>query len=84
MKSNKFLSDEAVESEIKQLLTSPYVKLAKKEERNRYKRRNYLYCLRQLEKKGKALHEAGYTMESLELEAKNIELAMSGEYEEND
>lgn len=62
----KFLSDEAVEEEIARLLESPHVKLAKKEEAIRYRRRQYMYCLRNLEKRGKALEAEGITMEDLE------------------
>ena len=60
------MDDEAVEAEIARLQASPHVKLAKKEERIRYRRRQYMYCLRQYEKRGKKLEEAGITMESLE------------------
>lgn len=60
------LTDEQVEKEIKKLLASPLVKLAKKEERIRYRRRQYLYCLRNYEKKGKELQDAGITIEMLE------------------
>lgn len=59
------LSDQQVEQEIARLQESPYVKLANKERRVRERRRMYLYSLRQLEKKGKALEEAGITMEVL-------------------
>ena len=61
-----FLTDEEVEREITKLQNSPLVKLAKKEERIRYKRRQYLYGLRQYEKKGKELAKSGITMEMLE------------------
>ena len=60
------LTDEQVETEIERLKESDYVKLAKKEERIRYRRRQYLYCLRKYEKKGKELAEAGITMEMLD------------------
>ena len=60
------LTDEQVEREIERLQESPYVKLANKEHRLRNRRRLYLYGLRQLEKKGKALAEAGITMETLD------------------
>ena len=59
------LTDEQVEREIKKLQASPLVKLAKKEERIRYKRRQLLYCLRNYEKKGRELQEAGITIEML-------------------
>ena len=59
------ISDEQVEKEIQRLQESPYVKLANRERRVRERRRMYLYSLRQLEKKGRALEEAGITMEVL-------------------
>lgn len=62
---NDFLTDEQVEKEIEKLQGSPLVKLARKEERIRYKRRQYLYTLRAYEKKGKELAEAGITLEML-------------------
>ena len=61
-----FLTDEQVEREIERLVESPLVKLAKKDELIRYRRRQYLYKLRGYEKKGKELTKAGITMEILE------------------
>lgn len=58
-------TDSQVETEIERLLESPYVKLAKREEAIRYRRRQYMYQLRGYEKKGKALAEAGITMDTL-------------------
>lgn len=60
------LTDEEVELEIARLQESPYVKLANKERRVRNRRRMYLYGLRQLEKKGRALESAGITNEVLD------------------
>lgn len=60
-----WLTDEQVEQEIEKLKQSPYVKLARKDARIKYKRRQALYNLRDLEKKGKALSKAGITMEIL-------------------
>lgn len=59
------LTDEQVEREIARLQQSHHVKLARQERRIREKRRMYLYSLRQEEKKGKALEEAGITVETL-------------------
>ncbi len=59
------ITDEQVEREIAQLQNSPYVKLAQQERRIRERRRMYLYGLRQLEKKGKALSDAGITVDVL-------------------
>ena len=61
-----FLTDEQVEIEIERLRHSPLVALARKEQRLRYKRRQTLYSLRDLEKKGKALAAAGITSEMLD------------------
>ena len=60
------LTDEQVEQEIERLKGSEYVKLAQKEERIRYKRRQYMYQLRIYERKGKELADAGITIEMLE------------------
>ena len=62
----KGLSDAQVEQEIERLKESPYVKLAKKDEAIRYRRRQYLYQLKSYEKKGKELSKAGITIELLE------------------
>ena len=69
----EFLTDEQVEQEIAKLEESPLVRLARKEERIRYRRRQRLYMLRSYEKKGKELQEAGITMEILEKLAKECE-----------
>ena len=60
------LTDEQVETEIERLKNSHFVKLAKKEEQIRLRRRQYLYSLRTYEKKGKELAKAGITIEMLE------------------
>ena len=64
--ATKILTDEEVEREIERLQESPYVKLANKERRVRTRRRQYLYGLRQLEKKGRELEAAGITAEVLD------------------
>ena len=65
-KCEKWLTDEEVEAEIVKLRQSDAVKLARKQVRLIYKRRQPLYNLRDLEKKGKALMEAGITSEMLD------------------
>lgn len=60
------LSEEDIETEIKRLQASPYVKLAKKEERIRHRRRQYMYTLRMYEKKGKHLAADGVTIDNLD------------------
>ena len=59
------LTDEQVEKEIERLTMSPLVALARREQRIKYRRRQYLYQLRDLEKRGKALEESGITMDVL-------------------
>lgn len=59
------LTDEQVEEEIARLSKSPLVALARREQRLRYKRRQFLYQLRDLEKKGAALMKAGIDMDVL-------------------
>ena len=66
MAKSKYLTDEEVEREIERLSTSVAVALARKETALKYRRRQRLWSLRNLEKKGKALMEAGITMEMLE------------------
>lgn len=61
----EFPTDEAVEDEIARLQNSPYVKLARKEERIRNRRRQYMYSLRLYEKRGRQLEADGITMEYL-------------------
>ena len=61
----KGLTDLEVEQEIERLRESEYVKLARKEERIKYQRRQVLYNLRALEKRGMALVAAGITIEML-------------------
>ena len=53
------------EKELEELRKSPYVKLAKREQNLIYKRKQYLYGLRNLEKRGKELAENGVTTEKL-------------------
>ena len=64
--AREFMSDEMVEEEILRLQSSPLVKLARREEAIRNRRRQYMYQLRMYEKKGKALEAQGITMSELE------------------
>lgn len=66
MARTDFLTDEAVDAEIERLKASPYVKLARREEAIRNRRRQYMYQLRMYEKKGIGLEAAGITMEYLD------------------
>ena len=60
------LTDEQVEKEIDRLQNSELVRLAKREEYVRNRRRQYLYSLRSYEKKGKELAKSGITMDVLD------------------
>lgn len=62
-----FLSDEQVEREIERLSASPMVQLARKEQHLQYKRRQVLYNLRSLEKRGCKLADKGITMDNIEV-----------------
>jgi hypothetical protein len=64
--AKEIMTDEMVEEEILRLQHSHLVKLARREEAIRYRRRQYMYQLRMYEKKGKALEAQGITMEELE------------------
>jgi hypothetical protein len=64
-KNHEWLTDEEVVAEIERLKKSEAVKLARREQSLKYRYRQALYTLRNLEKKGKALMEAGITYEML-------------------
>ena len=64
--ANLTMTDEMVEEEILRLQTSPHVKLARREEAIRNRRRQYMYQLRLYEKKGKQLEAQGITLKELE------------------
>ena len=75
-KAKDFLTDEQVELEIDRLLKSDAVKLAKKETRIKLRRRQYMYSLRTMEKRGKELKKQGITLD-------NIEARLFGEIDED-
>lgn len=60
------MTDEQVELEIKRLLSNEAVKLAKKEQQIKYRRRQYLYSLRYMQKHGEELMASGITFENIE------------------
>jgi hypothetical protein len=64
--AREFMTDEMVEEEILRLQSSPLVKLARREEAIRNRRRQYMYTLRMYEKKGKQLEAQGVTLDELE------------------
>ena len=59
------ISDAEVEEEIEKLKESPMVRLARKEQRLQYKRRQVLYSLRAMEKRGRELTAMGYTIDTI-------------------
>ena len=62
----EILTDEQVEKEIARLTASPHVKLAREEIRIKYRRRQYMYQLRNMEKRGKELAACGITSDNME------------------
>jgi len=70
------MTDAEVEEEIRRLQASPHVKLAKKEERIRYRRRQQMYTLRMYERKGKELEAAGITIDKLNAMDGEIEISV--------
>ena len=78
MAKTNFLTDAEVELEIARLSASPEVALARREMRLKYKRRQVLYNLRNLEKRGKELASAGVTIENID------ELIKAAEDESNE
>lgn len=71
--AREMLTDAQVEMEIERLTESEYVKLARQEQRLRYKQRQYLYQLRWMEKRGRQLATEGVTAENLEAMLNQIE-----------
>lgn len=61
-----YLTDAQVEEEIERLTNSPEVQLARQEQRIKYRRRQYMYQLRNMEKRGKELAKQGVTADNLE------------------
>ena len=55
------MTDDELNAEIKRLTTSEAVRLARAEQREKYRKQQYLYQLRNLEKRGNELIRLGYT-----------------------
>lgn len=68
------MTDEQVEQEIKRLWSSEAVKLAKKEQNIKYRRRQMMYQLRCMEKRGQQLMEQGINFENIEEELFGTEI----------
>ena len=66
MAKTEWMTDEQVEMEIARQLNSDDVRLAKKETRIKLRRRQYMYQLRCMEKRGRQLAKDGITMDNIE------------------
>lgn len=64
--ARKQWTDEEVEIEIHRLHQSEDVKLAKREQNIKYKRRQQMWTLQFMEKRGKQLRSMGITAENME------------------
>lgn len=71
--AKEFLTDAQVDTEIGRLLDSPMVKLAKRDQAIRNRKRQYMYQLRWLEKRGMDLANMGVTLESLNEEDRRMQ-----------
>lgn len=65
--ARNYMTDDQVEAEIERLSKTEAVRLARREQRLKYKRRQQLYTLRALEKRGKQLMDMGVTFEALDI-----------------
>jgi hypothetical protein len=79
-----FSTDEHIERELNELKQSPYVALARREQRLKYKQRQQLYTLRNLEKRGRELAAIGITVDTIDehleaLEREEVEQDIDGE-----
>ena len=66
MARNKKWTDEQVEAEIARLNSSEFVKLARKEQQIKYRRRQTMWTLQYMEARGKQLASEGITPENME------------------
>lgn len=67
-RSNTKWTDEQVEAEIKRLQASEYVKLAKREQAIKNRRRQQMWNLQWMEARGKQLASDGITYDNIEKE----------------
>lgn len=66
MARSKKWTDEQVEAEIARLNASEFVKLARKEQQIKYRRRQQMWSLQYMEARGKQLASEGITPENME------------------
>lgn len=62
---SKWIDESQVDREIERLTTDADVQLARAELRMKYRKRQYLYQLRNLKKRGEELRKAGITQDNL-------------------
>ena len=65
-RTNKKWTDEQVEAEITRLNNSEYVRLARKEQQIKNRRRQYMWTMQYLEARGKQLESIGVTYDNIE------------------
>jgi hypothetical protein len=66
MARNKRWTDEQVEAEIARLKESEFVKLARREQQIKYRRKQQMWSMQYLEARGKQLASEGITPENME------------------
>lgn len=64
--ANRYIPDDRVEEEISRLTQSPYVRLARAEQQEKYRRRKYLSQLQSMEKRGMELEKQGRSLAEYE------------------
>lgn len=69
----KFITDAEVEKELEELKASPFVALARREQRLKYKYRQQLYQLRNLDKRGRELASIGVTIDTIDEQLEMLE-----------
>jgi hypothetical protein len=69
----KFITDAEVEKEIEELKASPFVALARREQRLKNKYRQQLYQLRSLDKRGRELASIGITIDTIDEQLEVLE-----------
>lgn len=69
----KFITDSEVEKEIEELSESPFVALARREQRLKNKYRQKPYQLRSLDKRGRELAAIGITIDTIDEQLEMLE-----------
>lgn len=73
MSRRRIVTDEEAAAEIEALRDSEFVKLARREQRLKYNRRQALYALRNLDKRGRELAAQGVTLDSMDEYLESLE-----------